>query len=259
MAAGVLQHRREMQEGFGGSFAGAVGLHLLVLGAIVAMAVWGHFHSVQLGGNQQVQGAIQASMVSAIPLPHEAPPVDRQVLAPDVTSKAAEVPQPAAITPPKPDDIEVKAKPPVKAKTAAVETPTPPLHPQPTPPTPKAAVGQQATQLMQMTTQIGTSSSTITVLQQSIGQRYAYYFGIVNQTIARNWYKGQADPRASVGRKVTITFDINRDGTPANIRVEQASGSPTLDQSATQALERISTFGPSPAPGTVTIRDTFIY
>jgi protein TonB len=259
MAAGVIEHRRE-QEGFGGSFAGAIALHMLALGIIVAFAIWGHFHGQQLGGARQIEGAIQASMVSAIPLPQEAPPVDKQVLAPEVVSKAAETPKPETITPPKPTDIEVKAKTPDKtAKTAAVATPAPPKHPQPTPDTTKAAVGQQAAQLMQMTTQVGTSSSTITVMQQSVGARYAYYFGIVNQTIGRNWYKGEADPRASTGRKVTIVFDIGRDGTPQNIHVESASGSPTLDQSAVRALERIESFGPSPVPGSVTIRDTFVY
>jgi protein TonB len=32
-----------------------------------------------------------------------------------------------------------------------------------------------------------------------------------------------------------------------NIKVEQSSGIPSLDQSATRALQRIDTFGPLPA------------
>ena len=41
-------------------------------------------------------------------------------------------------------------------------------------------------------------------------------------------------------------FDVARDGHPANIQVEQSSGVPSLDISATRALQRIDTFGPLP-------------
>ena len=45
---------------------------------------------------------------------------------------------------------------------------------------------------------------------------------------------------------VYITFDIARDGHPANVQVEQSSGVPSLDISAVRALQRIDTFGPLP-------------
>jgi periplasmic protein TonB len=38
-----------------------------------------------------------------------------------------------------------------------------------------------------------------------------------------------------------------RDGHPANVQVEQSSGVPSLDQSATRAIQRIDTFGPLPS------------
>ena len=47
-------------------------------------------------------------------------------------------------------------------------------------------------------------------------------------------------------RRVYVTFDIKRDGHPANVQVEQSSGVPSLDQSAVRALQRIDTFGPLP-------------
>ena len=250
-------------DNFGGGITGAVVLHIILFCVVAALSYFTRAHREKWGDTQEVQGAIQASMVSAIPLPHEAKPIEKQVLAPEVTSPAPAPPKPATITPPKPTDIEIKAKqppPPKTAKVAPVETPPPPKHVPPTPETPtKATTGQAASQLMTSTVQVGTGSSTITVLDRSMGSRYAYYFGIVNRTIAQNWYKNQADPRASTGRKVTLLFDIARDGTPSNVRVETRSGSPTLDDSAVRALERINTFGPSPAPGTVTIEDTFVY
>ena len=249
-------------DNFGGGITGAVVLHLIVLCAVAAMSYFTRSHRDRWGDTQNVQGAIQASMVSALPLPHEVKPVEKQVLAPEVTSPAPVVPKEATITPPKPTDIEIKAKqpPPKTAKTAPIETPPPPKHAVPTPDIPtKAQTGQAATQLMTSTVQVGNGSSTITVLDRTMGSRYAYYFSIVNRKIAQNWYKAEADPRASTGHKVTVLFDVDRDGTPSNIRVETRSGSPTLDQSAMRALQRIDTFGPSPAPGTVTVEDTFVY
>ena len=44
-----------------------------------------------------------------------------------------------------------------------------------------------------------------------------------------------------------MTFDIKRDGQPPNVRIEQSSGVPSLDQSAVRALQRIDTFGPLPS------------
>jgi protein TonB len=46
---------------------------------------------------------------------------------------------------------------------------------------------------------------------------------------------------------VYISFDVERDGHPANVHVEQSSGVPSLDISAVRALQRIDTFGPLPA------------
>lgn len=249
-------------DNFGGGITGAVALHIAVLCVIAAVAYFAPTHRAKWGDNQNIQGSIQASMVSAIPLPHEAKPIEKQVLAPEVTSPAPAPPKEATITPPKPTDIEIKAKQPLPktAKTAPIETPPPPKHIPPTPETPtKATTGQAASQLMTSTVQVGNGSSTITVLDRTMGSRYAYYFGIVNRKIAQNWYKAEADPRASTGRKVTVIFDISRDGTPSNVRVETRSGSSSLDESAVRALQRVDTFGPSPAPGTVTIEDTFVY
>ena len=259
----AIEHDAENRDwdadSFGGGMATAVVLHVVLLAAIVALAWWGKSQSIKWGGEHATEGAIQASMVSAIPLPHETPPVPKQVLAPEVTSPAPAPPKEAAAPPPKPTDLLIKAKPEKAVKPAPVEAPPPPKHAQPAPETPKAQTGQVAAQLPSSTVQVGTGSSTVTVMDQSFGARYAYYLGIVARRIGQNWYKTEADPQSSAGRKVTLLFDITRDGTPTNIRVETRSGSPSLDQSAVHALQRIDTFGPSPAMGTVTVEDTFVY
>jgi protein TonB len=63
----------------------------------------------------------------------------------------------------------------------------------------------------------------------------------VNQTVSRNWYK----PDVSAPRRAYIQFDIMRDGSPTNVRIEQSSGVPELDQLAMRAVQR-SEFGPLP-------------
>jgi protein TonB len=79
-----------------------------------------------------------------------------------------------------------------------------------------------------------------------LGQRYAWYVRVVQQKVSENWMKYEVDPRIGDAQRVYVTFDIGRDGRPVNVRVEQSSGVPSLDQSAVRALQRIDTFGPLP-------------
>lgn len=78
------------------------------------------------------------------------------------------------------------------------------------------------------------------------GQQYAWYVRVVQQKVSENWLKYEVDPRISDAQRVYVTFDIVRSGSPANVRVEQSSGVPSLDQSAVRAIQRIDTFGPLP-------------
>jgi periplasmic protein TonB len=79
------------------------------------------------------------------------------------------------------------------------------------------------------------------------GSRYAWYVRVVQQKVSENWLKYEVDPRITEAQRVYLTFDINRDGRPTNIQIEQSSGVPSLDQSAVRALQRIDTFGPLPS------------
>lgn len=78
------------------------------------------------------------------------------------------------------------------------------------------------------------------------GSRFAWYVRVVQQKVSENWLKYEVDPNITDARRVYVTFDIKRDGQPANVLVEQSSGVPSLDQSAVRALQRIDTFGPLP-------------
>lgn len=78
------------------------------------------------------------------------------------------------------------------------------------------------------------------------GTRYSWYVRVVQQKVSENWLKYEVDPRISDAQRVYVTFDVMRDGHPSNVRVEQSSGVPSLDQSAMRAIQRIDTFGPLP-------------
>jgi protein TonB len=68
----------------------------------------------------------------------------------------------------------------------------------------------------------------------------------VQRKVTENWLKYEVDPRITEGNRVYLTFDIARDGHPANVEIEQSSGVPSLDLSAMRAIQRIDTFGALP-------------
>jgi protein TonB len=261
MNSTLLTHEPK-DDPFGSGIAGAVALHLLAIAAIVAAAYVHHTNGNRFGSSEAAVGAIQASMVSAIPLPQRAPPVDKSVLAPEDTSPApAPPPKEAAQPPPRPEDILIKAKTPEKTppKVAPIPTPAPPKHPQPTPDTPKAQTGEVATQLPQSVAQLRNGSSTLTVESRAFGNRYAYYLQIVSRAVNNNYNQQDIDARASQGKSVTVVFDIQHDGSPANVHLQSRSGSSSLDAAAARAIQLVDSFGPLPEGDHITIEYKFDY
>jgi protein TonB len=62
-----------------------------------------------------------------------------------------------------------------------------------------------------------------------------------------------------MGRSVTITFYVDPSGSPAQVRIQTSSGSPTLDQAGKRAVEQIDSFGPNPSNQQIPIEFTFNY
>ncbi|WP_263365610.1 TonB family protein [Edaphobacter bradus] len=253
-------HGDSYDDHFGGSFAGSLILHAAVTGAIIGLA-WFHLRGAQWGEQASTAGAIQATMVASIPLPPKQRDLDTGVL-------TSEAPSPAPITakektepPPKPDEVPIPEKITKPIKPAEKPTPAPPKHPQPAPEQPtKATTGETAgIRIPQATMELKNGTASVAVQDRAFGSRFAYYVNIVNRAVAQNWYTQEADPRASAGKSVTVLFDINRDGTPSNPRIETRSGSPSLDQSALRAVQRVEGFGPLPAGSQITVEYTFHY
>ena len=184
-------------------------------------------------------------MVASLPLPPKQRELDTGVL-------TSENPSPPLSSPPRRPSpaTRTKSRCPEKIKPPKVAekpTPAPPKHPQPTPPQPnKAATGETAgIRIPQSTLELKNGTASAMVQDRTFGARFAYYVNIVNRTVAQNWYTQEADPRASVGKSVTVLFDIDRAGAPSNPRLETSSGSPSLDRSALRAVQRVEASAPS--------------
>ncbi len=230
------------REQWGGPLAWSAFLHALLFGGIVLYtAILGGFGSSTWGGSGG-GGAISATLVNSIPLP--ASQVQTQnIVAHESKGLSQSLPQtkeeiPEAIPIP---ERETKRKPGPQRSTIAKKI---------EPPRDNVAPFGQG----------GPLSGPYSVFQSGgakggfgftggggdFGSRYAWYVDAVRRKVSENWMKYEIDPSISAARRVYITFDILRDGSPTNIELEQTSGVPSLDQSAVRALQRIDTFGPLP-------------
>lgn len=234
------------QDQIGGGFAGSFLLH----GAMVALLfsyAWFSHSGKNWGNSNSTAGAVQATMVTSIPLPPKQPMDQNNVLATEAPSPAPTPPAPHTVAEPKPDAIPIPVKTAKPAKPAEKSAPPPPLHPQITKPQPnKATTGEAPGVRMAMTSvqnRVGTTS--VAVQDQAFGSRFSYYVEQITQKVANQWYTQLLDSQAA-GHRVYITFEVQRDGTPTNIQIAQRSGDATLDNTALNAVRHIDTFGPLP-------------
>ncbi len=234
-------------------------LHGLLAAAIFGWAFIFRAHTPNWGEHASNAGAIQATMVSSLPLPPTQRTLDAGVLTSEAPSPAPVVTKERTEPPPSPKEVAIPEKVTKPIKTAEKPTPAPPKHVQPlTPPPTKATTGETAgIRIAQSTLQVKNGTASISVDDRTFGDRFAYYVNIVNRKVAENWLTAEADPRTSVGKSTTVRFDIDREGVPFNIRVETPSGSPSLDQSATRAVQRVDGFGPLPQGNRITVEYTF--
>jgi protein TonB len=224
----------------------SVGLHLGVTAGLLVYSAFVYRTSGEGWGAGGGGEAIGATLVSTVPLPAN-PAQTQNVLANE--SKGLTQSQPK-VEEKAPDAIEIqgknaKIKPKKKEETASKEKP----QPAPEEETNQVAFGEGGP----VSGPYGTFSAAgakggfgITGGGGDFGTKYAWYVHVIQQKVAENWLKYEVDPRITSANRVYITFDVARDGHPTNVQVEQSSGVPSLDISATRALERIDTFGPLP-------------
>src|SRR3984957_4080514 len=216
-------------ERWGRALAWWAGLHV---GITVAMLVYTAYFSRSSGDAWGAGGggeAIGATLVSTVPLPAK-PAQTQNVLANEskgITQSQSKVEEK------EPDAIEIqgknaKIKPKKKEETASKEKP-------------QAAPEEESNQVAfgeggPVSGPYGTFSAAgakggfgVTGAGGGFGTKYAWYVRVIQQKVSENWLKYEVDPRITSAQRVYITFDVMRDGHPANVSVEQSSGVPPLD------------------------------
>ncbi len=185
-------------------------------------------------------------MVNSLPLPPRQPTNADNVLASEAPSAAPPIAKEKTVPPPDPAALAIPDKPTKPLKAAEKPTPAP-SHPQPVKPQPlKAQTGEASgLRIVMSSTQTRVGTISVGATDAAFGQRFAYYVAQIKQKVASQWYTTMLDP-AAPGHRVYITFEVGRDGSPSNIRVQQPSGDSTLDQTALRAVQHIDTFGPLP-------------
>jgi protein TonB len=230
----------------GGGFMGSFALHAAFIALLLSWA-W-IFHSGQSWGVAgATSGAIQATMVDALPLPPRQPMDPNNVLATDQPSPAPITSSAHTADVPRPDAIGLLTKSAKPLKTADHATPAPPLHLQPGKVDPNKVQTGEATgsNLAMSTAQTRAGTNIIQASDAAFGTRFAYYVQQITQKVASQWYTNMLDPQAA-GHRVYITFQVERDGSLTHIVLAQRSGDPTLDLTALNAVRHIDTFGPLP-------------
>src|SRR5947209_2037219 len=91
----------------------------------------------------------------------------------------------------------------------------------------------------------GTSEASGQATKDSENPKALYVQKIAN-TVSAHWVRPKLPPEIRKALVLT-SFEILRDGTPANIHIEKPSGTPALDQSAIRAIQRIDSFDPLPS------------
>lgn len=253
------------------SLAVSVGLHAALFAFLIFVPAlisnsgeeWGNNGSGAASG-----GAISATLVSGIPLPPKPNANPQNVLAtenpglshplPAPPTKAKEDEQAIALpgresrVKPKPE----KEKAPVAnpsglhtAQTPTVVTPSKPLPNQVAKVDNTVPYGEGGPVAGPYTSvQIGDGTGGMKFGEGgsgTFGNLFGWYTNIVANKVHQAWVS-EVNPGVLSANRVYITFDIARNGTPSNIRIEHSSGIPSLDQSAVRALQRIDTFGPLP-------------
>ena len=233
-------------ERWGRALAWSAGLHVgITLSLLAYSAIFSHTSGEGWGEGGGGE-AIGATLVSTVPLPAN-PSQSQNVLANE--SKGITQSQPK-IQEREPDAIEIqgknaKIKPQKKQQTVSKDK----AQPAPEPEENQVAFGEGGP----VSGPYGTFSAAgakggfgITGSGGDFGTKYAWYVRVIQQKVAENWLKYEVDPRITTAQRVYITFDVARDGHPANVQIEQSSTVPSLDTSAVRALQRIDTFGPLP-------------
>src|ERR1041385_8943862 len=191
--------------------------------------------------------AVEAQLISSAPIPIPKPQEPtNNIVANDNKGVTQTQPQPKEVE--TEDGISIKGKVPPKKTIDKPVTPThTPPRPMPTPVDTAVAYGENGP----VTGPYGSFSAPntkggVSVQEASFGDKYPFYIKGIRDKVQQNWRTYEIDPRITAPHRAFIEFEISRDGTPHNVQIAQTSGVPSLDISASRAIQRIDGFGALP-------------
>jgi protein TonB len=233
------------QEPLAAPAAGSLLLHAGLFGAVLAWGmVGGLFHHSQWG-SAGGGGAIQVNLVSsALPLPNDQPQNDN-VLATETPSKAPATPDTKTRQAVDETAIAIQGK--QKSKPQPVTSQRSTAKPQQQKFDNRAQYGEQTGSNTARSTRPDAGFGPVNITNGDFGSRFAWYVEVIKRKVDQNWYRQQVDPRTPHGAKVQLYFRVSRQGGPSGVKINQSSGSPTLDRSCLLAAQRVDSFGPLPA------------
>jgi len=232
-------------DNWGRALSWSAGFHIAVTAVILLYSVVFKGSTGAVWGAGGGGSAIGVTLVSTVPLPSTAPQ-NQNVLANE--SKGVTKSEPK-VEEKEPDAIEIQGK---NSKIKPTKPPTPTKSkPQPAPQEESNQVafgegGPVSGPYGSFAAGGAKGGFGVTGGAGDFGTRYGWYVQVIQQKVSENWLKYEVDRSIAGAERCYITFDIARDGHPYNVRIEQPSGVPSLDQSAVRALQRIDTFGPLP-------------
>jgi protein TonB len=223
------------QESLKGALMRSLGLHLAIVGCVVAWSVAEIGNSYERWGNPDSLGggSVNITPVASIPLP----PREglKNPVANDTESQipAPPKPEPKKAPEPDPDAIAIKSKAAAKkpARTPASQQKYSPIT-DPKPNQVYSSTGQALSSSMYSMAPGGGGIGS--GMGSPFGNRFGWYEQLLREKVARNWRSQELDAR--IRQKVAVSFDIRRDGTIQNVRVTQSSGNFAMDQSAQRAI-----------------------
>ena len=221
---------------------GSLVLHGVLFGTLLLYGMLNGFFHHMIWGNPGAGGAIEVSLVSnALPLPAEH--VNENVLTTDTPSQA-----PAEPTPKTKEAVDEKAlaisgkqvKPQQKAAPKTQKN-------KPQPRDNRAQYGEQSGSAMPRSAMAQGGNGPVSVANGDFGSRFGWYVEIIKRKVDQNWFRAEVDPRTPKGATAQVYFKVSRQGVPSNFKINNSSGSPTLDRSCERATQRVDTFGALPA------------
>jgi periplasmic protein TonB len=250
----------------------SIGLHAGLAVLLIASPALFPANGELWGSDGGSGGAISFQTVqdlSGLPLA-PAPNARPDAIGNDLAGLNEPVPQPEAAAPaeapedaePVPENFEVAEEAPSEPEPAPTPPPPPP-KPEPTPPAPRLPepprdpvappsdnaipVGGGGRPDVSGSFGNGQGTGALEVGDGAFGTQYGTYVNAMRQKISNNWYESMVDASVPPGSRVTLTFDILRNGNIDALRIVESSGSRSLDTSAQRAILRSSPLGALPA------------